>query len=223
MNKQLPYIKNKLIEQKKALIQDLDKEASEEIKKKYKREVNNNYNDDDNDANPNSKEQKSLKIDLNKILNLDEIGGIDKIIESIKYNVYLPLENPKIFANLRVTPPKGTLLTGPVGSGKTALGLAICKDIHLRLGYPFFFKQSTEIVGGVSGESEKNLRQLFIDACTNAPSVIFIDEIDAIAGSRDKASKEMEKRIVSELLSCLDKLPDNVHIIAATARPESLE
>lgn len=117
----------------------------------------------------------------------------------------------------------GTLLTGPAGSGKTALGLAICKDINQKLGYPFYFKQSTEIVGGISGESEKNLRAVFIDACQNAPSVIFIDEIDAIAGSRERASKEMEKRIVSELLSCLDKLPDNVHVIAATSRPESLE
>lgn len=89
--------------------------------------------------------------------------------------------------------------------------------------HPFFFKQSTSIIGGVSGESEKNIRNLFKDAKENAPSVIVIDEIDAIAGSRDKASKDMERRIVSELLSCLDKLPNDVFVIATTSRPETLE
>lgn len=75
----------------------------------------------------------------------------------------------------------------------------------------------------MSGESEKNIRNLFKEAKENAPSVIVIDEIDAIAGSRDKASKEMERRIVSELLSCLDKLPNDVFVIATTSRPETLE
>lgn len=103
------------------------------------------------------------------------------------------------------------------------MALAICKDLKEKHDHPFFFRQSTAIIGGVSGESEKNIRGLFKEAKENAPSIIVIDEIDAIAGSRDKASKEMERRIVSELLSCLDKLPSDVFVIATTSRPESLE
>ena len=119
---------------------------------------------------------------------------------------------------MKVKPPKGILLTGPSGSGKTALGLAICKDIYLKYNHPYFYKPSTEIIGSLSGESEKNIRNLFNLAMKAAPSIIFLDEIDAIAGSRDKASKEMERRVVSELLSCLDKLPNNVFVLAATSR-----
>jgi SpoVK/Ycf46/Vps4 family AAA+-type ATPase len=76
----------------------------------------------------------------------------------------LPLKNNEIFEKLNINPPKGILLTGPTGSGKTAVGLAICKDIYLKFGHPIFYKPSTEFISGVSGDSEKNLRNLFKEA-----------------------------------------------------------
>lgn len=98
LNNQLPFMKNRLIEQRKVADSDpkmVDEEVTEQLKKKLKKQ--------------DAKDSNALKIDMNKILNLDEIGGIDKIIESIKYNIYLPLENPQVFAQLNVTPPKGTI------------------------------------------------------------------------------------------------------------------
>ncbi|EGR28943.1 vesicular transport protein cdc48, putative [Ichthyophthirius multifiliis] len=204
LNKQLPYINEKKNEETEE--PKINKKIKETKQQEQKEELKQNE-----------------EIDITKILSLQQLGGINKIIEILKQQIYLPLQNTHIFNHLNISPPKGILLTGQPGCGKTALALAICKDINTKYNYPFYFRQSTNIIGGLSGESEKNIRNIFKIAKENAPSLIIIDEIDAIAGSREKASKEMEKRIVSELLSCLDQLPNDVFIIATTSRPESLE
>ena len=119
-----------------------------------------------------------------------------------------------------VSAPKGILLCGPPGVGKTMLGDAICYEMEL----PFKKLTGTEIISSMSGESEGNIRDLFQQAKESAPSIIFIDEIDCIASKRRNSSKEMEKRIVIQLIACLDQIQnDDVFVIATTTNQESLD
>ena len=119
-----------------------------------------------------------------------------------------------------VSSPKGILLCGPPGTGKTTLGDAICYE----MGLPFKKIAGTEIISSMSGESESNIRAIFEEAKQIAPSIIFIDEIDSIATKRQHASKEMEKRIVIQLISCLDSIKnENVFVIATTSNVDTLD
>lgn len=151
----------------------------------------------------------------------DDIGGCRKQLAQIRELVELPLRHPQLFKNVGVKPPKGILLYGPPGSGKTLIGRAVASET----GAFFFLINGPEIMSKMAGESENNLRKAFEEAEKNAPSIIFIDEIDAIAPKRDKVQGEVERRVVSQLLTLMDGLKSRAHVIvmAATNRPNSID
>merc|ERR1719364_24296 len=135
--------------------------------------------------------------------------------------IELPLRHPALFKTLGVKPPRGVLLYGPPGSGKTLLARAVANET----GAFFFLINGPECMSKMAGESEANLRRAFEEAEKNAPSIIFIDEIDSIAPKRDKSSGEVEKRVVSQLLTLMDGMKgrNNVVVIAATNRPNTID
>jgi len=151
----------------------------------------------------------------------DDIGGCRKQMAQIRELVELPLRHPQLFKNLGIKPPKGILLFGPPGCGKTLIARAVANET----GAFFFLINGPEIMSKMAGESEGNLRKAFEEAEKNSPAIIFIDEIDSIAPKREKAQGEVEKRIVSQLLTLMDGLKSRAHVIVmgATNRPNSLD
>ncbi|KAJ7116302.1 P-loop containing nucleoside triphosphate hydrolase protein [Mycena epipterygia] len=156
---------------------------------------------------------------------LADLGGIEACIEKLLELVAMPLCHPEIYLHTGVQPPRGVLLHGPPGSGKTLLANAIAGE----LGVPFISISAPSIVSGMSGESEKTLRDTFDEAKRVAPCLLFIDEIDAITPKRESAQREMERRIVAQFLTCMDEMSwdktDNkpVIVMGATNRPDSLD
>lgn len=151
----------------------------------------------------------------------DDIGGCRKQLIQIKEMVELPLRHPSLFKAIGVKPPRGILLYGPPGTGKTLIARAVANET----GAFFFLINGPEIMSKLAGESESNLRRAFEEAEKNAPSIIFIDELDAIAPKREKTHGEVERRIVSQLLTLMDGLKQRAHVIvmAATNRPNSID
>ncbi|CAM9584947.1 unnamed protein product [Heterosigma akashiwo] len=151
----------------------------------------------------------------------DDIGGCRKQMAQIREMIELPLRHPTLFKTLGVKPPRGVLLYGPPGSGKTLIARAVANET----GAFFFLINGPEIMSKMAGESESNLRKAFEEAEKNSPAIIFIDEIDSIAPKRDKANGEVERRIVSQLLTLMDGLKGraNVVVIGATNRPNSID
>jgi transitional endoplasmic reticulum ATPase len=151
----------------------------------------------------------------------DDLGGMGATIDQLREMVELPLRYPEIFERLGVDPPKGVLLHGPPGTGKTRLARAVANESDAN----FFHIAGPEIMGSAYGESEKRLRQLFEEAAKAAPSIVFIDEIDSIAPKRGQVTGEAEKRLVAQLLTLLDGLEprQNLIVIAATNRPEAID
>jgi len=151
----------------------------------------------------------------------DDIGGVRKQLAQIRELVELPLRHPQLFKNIGVKPPKGILLYGPPGSGKTLIAKAVANET----GAFFFLINGPEIMSKLAGESESNLRKAFEEAEKNAPAIIFIDEIDSIAPKRDKTQGEVERRIVSQLLTLMDGLKSRSHVIVigATNRPNTID
>merc|ERR1719197_2067953 len=146
----------------------------------------------------------------------DDLGGCGKALLMMREMIELPLRHPKIFENLGVKPPKGVLLHGPPGTGKTLLARAVANET----GAFFFIINGPEIMSKMAGDSEANLRRAFEEAEKNAPAIIFIDEIDSIAPKRDKTNGELERRIVSMLLTLMGGLKGRgqIVVIGATNR-----
>lgn len=151
----------------------------------------------------------------------DDIGGVRKQLAQIREMVELPLRHPGLFKNLGVKPPKGILLYGPPGCGKTLIARAVANET----GAYFFLINGPEIMSKMAGESESNLRRAFEEAEKHAPAIIFIDEIDSIAPKREKTNGEVERRIVSQLLTLMDgmKARSHVIVIGATNRPNTID
>ena len=151
----------------------------------------------------------------------DDIGGIGTTIDQLREMVELPLRYPELFERLGVDPPKGVLLHGPPGTGKTRLARAVANESDAN----FFHINGPEIMGSAYGESEKRLREVFEEAAKAAPSIIFIDEIDSIAPKRGQVTGEAEKRLVAQLLTLMDGLEprQNLVVIAATNRPDAID
>jgi transitional endoplasmic reticulum ATPase len=151
----------------------------------------------------------------------DELGGLKNEVQKIREMVELPMRHPELFDKIGVEAPKGVLLYGPPGTGKTLLAKAVAGETNAH----FISLSGPEIMGKHYGESEERIREIFTQAEENAPSIIFIDEIDSIAPKRDEVSGELEKRIVSQLLTLMDgmKSRGKVVVIAATNRPDSID
>ena len=155
------------------------------------------------------------------MVNYDDVGGMGETIQQLREMVELPLRFPELFTRLGVDPPKGVLLHGPPGTGKTRLAQAVANESDAE----FFTINGPEIMGSGYGDSEKALREVFEKAAQSAPAIIFIDEIDSIAPKRDRVPGEAEKRLVAQLLTLMDGLEarSNLVVIAATNRPDAID
>lgn len=151
----------------------------------------------------------------------EDIGGLTDEVKKIREMVELPLKRPELFERLGVEPPKGVLLHGPPGTGKTLLAKAVANESEAN----FILLNGPEIMSKFYGESEKKIRDIFEEAEKNSPSIIFIDEIDSIAPQREDVGGEVERRVVSQLLTMMDGLQSRgkVVVIAATNRPNSID
>ncbi|MBI4176465.1 MAG: CDC48 family AAA ATPase, partial [Candidatus Aenigmarchaeota archaeon] len=151
----------------------------------------------------------------------EDIGGLEESMLKIREMVELPLRHPELFVRLGIEPPKGVLLYGPPGSGKTLMARAVANES----GASFSVINGPEVMSKWYGQSEANLRKVFEEAEKNAPSIIFIDEIDAIAPKREEVTGEVERRVVSQILTLMDGLKSRgkVIVIAATNRPNAID
>ncbi len=151
----------------------------------------------------------------------EDIGGLDEPIKKVRELVELPMNHPELFRKLGIDPPKGVLLHGPPGTGKTLLAKAVANETHAH----FISVNAPEIMSKYVGEAEERIRNVFKEAEENAPSIIFVDEIDSIAPKRDEVVGEVERRVVAQLLALMDGLEarGEVVIIAATNRVNSID
>ncbi|MFL6511354.1 MAG: CDC48 family AAA ATPase [Nitrososphaera sp.] len=151
----------------------------------------------------------------------EDIGGLKNEVQKVREMIELPLRHPEIFDRIGIEAPKGVLLHGPPGTGKTLLAKAVASETNAN----FYSISGPEIMSKFYGESEERLREIFKEAEQNAPSIIFIDEIDSIAPKREEVSGDVEKRVVSQLLTLMDgiKSRGKLVIIGATNRPNAID
>lgn len=152
-----------------------------------------------------------------------DLGGLDSAIKQLKEMVDWPLKYSNIFEYLGVKPPKGLLISGPPGTGKSSLAIAIAGHNPQ---IPLYKLNAPEIVSGLSGQSEEKIRQIFKGVKQSAPCVVIIDELDSIAGRREDAGKDMEVRIVAQIASCMDELEQSdcqAVVIGVSSRPEMID
>lgn len=179
---------------------------------------------------PNTKvEVKEEPVDVSNIegvsnlvdISYDDIGGLKEEVKKVREMIEIPLKNPELFDKLGIAPPKGVLMHGPPGTGKTLLAKAVANESDAH----FILINGPEIMSKYVGGSEENLREFFEEAEENAPSIIFIDELDAIAPKREETPGEVERRTVAQLLTLMDGLNSRgqVVVIGATNRPDSLD
>jgi len=166
---------------------------------------------------------KAVDLPEEKIVDItyEDIGGLTDEVKKIREMVELPLKHPEIFETLGIQPPKGVLLHGPPGTGKTLLAKAVANETNAH----FIHLDAPAIMSKFVGEAEKKVREIFEEAEKNAPSIIFIDEIDAVATKREESYGEVEKRVVAQLLAVMDglKTRGKVIVIAATNRPNAID
>lgn len=174
-------------------------------------------------------EVQTAPVDISKLegvktlidVNYEDIGGLKEEVKKVREMIEIPLKRPELFERLGISPPKGVLMHGPPGTGKTLLAKAVANETDAH----FISIQGPEIMSKYVGGSEERLREFFEDAEENAPSIIFIDEIDAIAPKREEVSGEVERRVVAQLLTLMDglKTRGQVVVIGATNRPDALD
>ncbi|MFA5176367.1 MAG: CDC48 family AAA ATPase [Candidatus Nanoarchaeia archaeon] len=167
---------------------------------------------------------KAMEVDEEtKIIDVtyEDVGGLEEEVKKVREMIELPMRHPELFKALGIDPPKGVLLHGPPGTGKTLLAKAVASETEAN----FMLINGPEIMNKFYGESEKKVRAIFEEAEKSAPSIIFIDEIDAIAPKREEVQGEVERRVVSQLLTMMDGLKGrgNVVVIGATNRPNSID
>jgi transitional endoplasmic reticulum ATPase len=151
----------------------------------------------------------------------EDVGGIGQQLLKVREMIELPLKHPELFRRLGIDPPKGVLLHGPPGTGKTMIAKAVATEVNAH----FKSINGPEIISKYYGESEKQLREIFDEASENAPAIIFIDEIDSICPKREDVSGEVERRVVAQMLTLMDGMQgrDNVVVIGATNRRDALD
>jgi ribosome biogenesis ATPase len=230
------HMNNILIRQYSKIVQETRKDLNEDNKEVKEENKDIKLSDKGKTKRPNDEERKATKktkresksssfLSERPSIRYKDIAGIDNCLKDIKEIIEFPMTHPEIYVHLGVEPPRGVLLHGAPGCGKTSLAMAIAGELDL----PFIKISATEVVSGMSGESEAKIRELFQEAKTLAPCLIFIDEIDAISPKRETAQREMERRIVAQLLTSMDELSfknlDNkpVIVIGATNRPDALD
>ncbi|HVD21180.1 MAG TPA: AAA family ATPase, partial [Nitrososphaera sp.] len=154
-------------------------------------------------------------------VNYEDIGGLRNVIQKVREMIELPMRHPEIFDKIGIEAPRGVLLYGPPGTGKTLLAKAVANETNAN----FYSIGGPEIMSKFYGESEERLRETFKQAQENSPSIIFIDEMDSIAPKREEVSGDVEKRVVSQLLTLMDGLESRgkVVVIGATNRPDALD
>src|SRR5436853_4387446 len=154
-------------------------------------------------------------------ISYEDIGGLKNEVQKVREMIELPLRHPEIFERIGIEAPKGVLLHGPPGTGKTLLAKAVANETNAN----FYSNGGPEIISKFYGESEERLRKIFKQAEQNAPSIIFIDEIDSIAPKREEVSGDVEKRVVSQLLTLMDGISSRgkIVVIGATKRPNALD
>ncbi len=164
---------------------------------------------------------KEKKEDTGRSLSYEEVGGLKRELQRIREIIELPLRYPEVFERLGIDPPKGVLLYGPPGCGKTLIARAVAHETEAK----FFSVNGPEIIHKFYGESEAHLRKIFDEAARQAPSIIFLDELDAIAPKREQVVGDVEKRVVAQLLALMDGLAKRQHVIVigATNIPNALD
>lgn len=167
------------------------------------------------------KKQQTAKVQRGHQITYDDVGGLDEELRRIREMIELPLKHPELFERLGIGAPKGVLLYGPPGTGKTLMAEAVANES----GAALFSVRGPEIIGEYYGQSEERLREIFKEAAENAPSIVFLDEIDSIAPNRNDVYGEVERRVVAQLLTLMDGLDDrgNVIVIGATNREDSID
>ncbi|MEM2145744.1 MAG: AAA family ATPase, partial [Candidatus Jordarchaeaceae archaeon] len=169
----------------------------------------------------NPKPVKEVKENRVRKFSYEDIGGLHEEVRRVREMIELPLRHPEIFDRLGISAPKGVLLHGPPGTGKTLLAKAVANETEAY----FVAISGPEIMSKFYGESEGRLREIFRDAERNAPSIVFIDELDSIAPKREEVTGEVERRVVAQLLALMDGLQSRgeVVVIGATNRPNALD